>query len=194
MVSQFLINMETKLSIFKNYIFISFGIFIIGYILFVRLAINRFPRDLPVIDSTLKLIVFSVIPLCFLVLASTLLITKYKKSSNLLPEYLRKNLNILSKLYWKSLLSLNTFIVEKLPSNIFGENIMRFSLAYTTYLRLTKIRFYDIIYIVINFIPKFIFVLLLIYDVFYLKKFMLAEINYNIYNKELLVIYNIIKY
>lgn len=157
---------------FKKYIFILFGIFIVGYILFIRLAINKLPRNLPLIDSIFKFVLYSLIPLCFLFIAISLFIKHHKKKSvNIVPEYWLKKLNIVSVIYWKSLLSLNEFIVENTPPRFWGENLMQFSSVYTTYLGLKKKKYYIIIYILLAFVPKIVFLLLFLYDVLYLKKF-----------------------
>lgn len=164
--------MVTRFNIFKNYVFIIFGIFIVGYIITIRLIITRLPRELPKIDSMEERMLYSLIPLCFITIVIIGILQYYKKLTNIAKTKFPLNIfNTIFKIYTKSLLGLDAIIKRKIPSKILGENLMRFTMFYTLYLTLTQKRIYTIIYLFFSFAPKFLFLFLFLYDVFYLKKF-----------------------
>ena len=172
MVNLFLMPMVMKLNILKENVFVIFGILIVGYILIIRLFINKLPRELPIIDSLFKFIFYCCIPLCFLVLAIIILLQYYKKLTKVSQTKLYvRILGSLSKFYWNSLLALDAVIKEKLPASILGENLLRFTKVYTNYVGLTKKFRYTAIFLLFVFVPKYLFLTLFLYDVFCLKKF-----------------------
>lgn len=182
MVSPYLTITGMK-SIIKQYLFIWLGIVIVGYIISIRLLINKLPRELPTIVSWIEFCIYSLVPLCFLFLAIALMIGPKKTQKTLILMYLSKFLNILSKFYWKSLLALDSIIKQKIPSEVLGYNLLRFAKIYADYYKLNNKKLFIKTFILFSFIPKYLFLLILIYDVFYLKMF-----NYIYYYAWLLLI------
>ena len=181
MDNQYLIQMEMK-SIIHRYIFILLGIFILCYIVSIRLLINKLPKELPIITTYLEKLIYTFIPLSFLLISIITFLSWYKSVTR--DSWIfSKIIEPVSSIYWKSLKALDAVIKDNISPKILGSNLLRFCKIYAQYYKLSDKRIYKITYILFNFVPKFLFLVIFSFDVLYKNKFL-----YTYYSAWLLLI------
>lgn len=171
MADLFLIKMVMKLiMIIKNLFYILLGIYFILFPISHKVIIIRLPRDINTIN------IFVAIFFCiffFLLTVKILynLIVVEKKPNKVFIWFNSYITTPIYKVYWESLSFIDNYIKhELLGPKYVGEPLVIISKYINKYLYDRNSKRYVLIYFIIDILPKIVFILLFILDVFYSKK------------------------
>jgi hypothetical protein len=162
----------------KNNIFITFGIFIISYIVYIRIILVRLPKELPTQPDLLQYVSYSLIASIFVYLfiyTSYRLYQKYSnktstKESFFIHWFKHHIFNLVLDWYYNSLKAFDDYVKHTLLGKDLGQWLKTFGSSITS--RVTrKSNKFLVVYLLFDIFPKYVILLVFTLDVCYFHEF-----------------------